>query len=84
MADKKEDFEWAQRGCDLENINKVLEAHKAQLLKHKKTRLCHRQIRVILDDYMERCTPKSTKDERRRYMDNKEKLLRAEGGGDEK
>lgn len=84
MKDKKENFEWAQRGCDLENIHKVLESHKAQLLMHTKTALCYRQIRVLLDEYMERCTPKPTKHEQRRYVDNKAALLKIEGHGDEK
>ena len=82
--DKKEDFEWAQRGCDLENIHKVIEAHKSQLLATPGTALCYRQARVILDEYMERCTPKSTKYDRTRYMRNKELLLAAEGSRDGK
>ena len=84
MKDKKENFEWAQRGLDLENIHKILEAHKSQLLATRGTNLCYLQIRVIIDGYMERCTPASTKRDRRQYMANKEKLLEGEGFGEER
>ncbi len=79
MKDKQEEFEWAKRGKDLENIHKIIESHKTQLLVSPGTELCYLQIRVILDQYMDRCTPAFTRRDRRKYQENKNKLLTAEG-----
>lgn len=55
QQDKKEDFEWAQRGKDLENIAKVVKAWADQLIAAD-LETCLKQLRAILDGYIERCS----------------------------